>query len=119
MTGNYSLSNQVNSSGGLYLVGNEQAIGFGANSNLANVFVQGNGNKVLASDLTITSLISFTGNNDFLTNENTLLLTNNVEVSGAGTNAHIVGSLSRRGGGNMFFPIGTTNKYAPRPMKSS
>jgi len=116
LQGDLSLSNQVNSIGSLYWVGNEQSLAFGTNSTMANVFVQGNGNKILASDLTIGSQLSFGGNTKLSIGQAKLLLSENADINGAGTNAYVIGKLFRRGNGTLLFPVGTTSAYLPATL---
>ena len=118
LQGDLSLSNQVNSIGSLYLVGNEQSLAFGTNSTMANVFVHGNGNKILASDLTIGSQLSFGGNTKLSIGQAKLLLSENADINGAGTNAYVIGKLFRRGDGTLLYPVGTTSAYLPATLSA-
>ncbi|GAB4244819.1 MAG: hypothetical protein Tsb0034_23200 [Ekhidna sp.] len=72
-----------------------------------------NGIKTLDDDLIITKELSLNSALLVVNEEARLTLGQGVLITGASDDAFIVGKLYRQGTGDLFFPIGTANKYLP------
>ena len=80
---------------------------------LANVILEGGGNKIVSDSLLITGRLEMTDGNIVVRKNAILLLDSAVEIVGAGKFSHVEGMLYRKGQGDLFYPLGAGDEYLP------
>jgi hypothetical protein len=112
-TGDWKNTNVYQGAGTLVIMGDRaQTVNNNGNA-VYKIVVDGSGNKIIEEKLPVTNTLQLVSGIIFVTENDTLLLSNTATVTGGSSQSYVDGALFSEGVGFRYFPIGKNGKFHP------